>query len=283
MRKLIALLSCSVLALSCAAEEKNRVDWGEEAVVTERGGVASLTTQPDFDQHAASFHSATVCEEAARNEISGQPKRAAMLMRGCMRREDFTSLLYFTNPPWKQMKFNNNDLDLLLHVAVRTGSVDVSKDFKQLGFEVTPYEAFRDGEKADGGLVTARVLLLDQRQDNRGYLSTVRLYGLRSSAKTYTWKSSFDDESTVREFSYGRAAARNAVPLGLTLQIRTDKPLPKDQRVLVLGRFVRGPSLEMQRKAQAKIEALSEEPEENRKDFKDPPAEAIIEVIATET
>ena len=129
----LCALTSAVVSMACATDPKP-VSWDE---VGESGPITraqtKLDNQADFDREAGNTISAQLCEDIARDMLAANKKRGHMMMLGCLKRADFTSLLYFTQPPWKGFKFTEADYPLLLDVSMRRGASQVSEDFQQLG------------------------------------------------------------------------------------------------------------------------------------------------------
>jgi len=288
-RGCVGLLVAILLSAGCATDEApKRVDWGNEEAVTERAQspLSGLKTQADFDARAATALSVVECEAIASGLMSSSSKSAAMMMRGCMRRSDFISLLYFSQAPWKAMKFTTNDLELVLQVALRRGGLEIAEDFQQLRLKVYDWQQFREEQKrVDDSFVTARVLRLDEKHTSTGYVSTVRVYGFDGGQSSYQTGGRYDYNShrmVGGETRYYGKDYRNVAPVGITLQVRSQTPLPKERRVQIVARYDDASSLKLVRAQQEKAERNHEIVSSKDIAEREPLPEAVLDLVVIE-
>jgi hypothetical protein len=277
----VAIVSTS----GCATPPPASREWGTEAEVVARPVDTGPETQQEFDAQALEAISAQRCENIARDVFDRNKKKAAMMMRGCMKRDDFQSLYELSKPPWNGMKFKESDIPLVLAVTMRNGGIEAAKDFKQVGLPVVDWESLTHAETPDRQLIIVRVQVISQKQTNRGeYTSLVRLYGFndgRRAAMSYRY-----DRATAeykREMGREGRDTRNVVPLGQTMHVVSSSPLPKDVRVQIVARYNKpGTDRLLKENAQRLANLPPEEAMAVKITDEDPPPDAAADLVAYE-
>lgn len=247
----------------CATEEATTVTWGEEAtVVARRETNVHVKNQEDANAMAGTFHSSTKCTEVASDVFTSDKKAAALLMRGCMARADFTSLYPFSASPWKGLIFKEKDIPLILTVAVRRGGMEVAEDFRQLGIPVEAWIAIRNGGTTeDGALVAVVGQPIEQKRGASGFETTIRVYDFDDGQKVHSYRVDFGSSRVAqRDHVYvtGRKS-RNLVPIGETIVVVSPEPLPTDRRLQLVARYDASRSAGLVRAEEARLAALPPE------------------------
>jgi hypothetical protein len=278
----------AVFAIGCATDPKP-VSWDEVGESAPLDRVQrKLETQADFDREAANTISAQLCEDNAREMLASSKKRGQMMMLGCLKRADFTSLLYFTQPPWKGFKFTEADYPLLLDLSMRRGGSQASEDFQQLGIKVQPFDLFlSEPEQHDAALVIARVQVLSSQQVGGEYRAKARVYTYAAESgyqrKTVTYGSGRYSSS----YSYvAKENELNAVrPAGVTIELSSNEPLPKDRRFEIVARFAKTRTKALQAQRAKEANALTDsgiDPEMVADPKADPPPTIALRLVAAE-
>lgn len=287
--QLVVVFVVVVGAVACATDEARVVGWDDAVEATHQAKQRS-TTPEEYAAEAESFISPSECEKTARERFGVDKKDGAKLMKGCVARHDFTSVMMLSTPPWNALKFNEKEYGVLLEIAMRRGGTQVAEDFRQLGIEVDPWELFRQlpaDEQPGGRLVELRVLVLSQTTKKNGAVEAkVRVYGTGGVKKVYdTFSSGGFSSSRSRPAiggfsgSAGREA-KEVKPIGSTVVVRSPKPLPTDRRVHMLARYNDDASRRLRKENEAREEpALMEGMTTVKIDDRDPLEEAVLDVI----
>jgi hypothetical protein len=179
--------------------------------------------------------SALQCQQEATRLLDVDKKNAIKMMLGCMRRNDFTSLIVFTEPPWKGLRFSQAQYPLIIEVSMRRGGSEVAEDFEQLGIKVSPVDLFvADAKPDENALVSARVLPNSERQASDGtYTYVAEAYGVAAGEGggfgSYTYSRG--------RYRYQPNESREVKPLGIVLELKTKSRLPEGKRTQIVGRY----------------------------------------------
>lgn len=272
-------------ALGCASEQK-AMSWDEvgDTAPIARASKTAPETQADFDAAAQHAISAQLCEDQARELLRMNKKKGAMMMLGCLKRPDFTSLLYFTQAPWKGFRFTEADYPTLLDLSMRRGGSQVSEDFQQLGIQVQPLDLFlADDNQPDSALVVTRVQVLKSQQVGAEYRAEARVY-------TYAQESGYQKKTV----SYGRGSysytqKENELvgvrPAGVTVELVSNEPLPKDRRFEIVARFAKSRTKALQAQRNKEANALTDsgiDPGTVTDPKADPPPTVALKLVAAE-
>ncbi len=137
----------------------------------------------------------------------------------------------------------------------------------------------------DHSLVTARVLRLKEKRTPTGYVTTVRLYGFDGGRSSYQSGGRYDRARgrwVGEETHFYGKEYRNIVPVGITLQVRSQASLPKERRVQIVARYDDAASLKLERARQAKADDNTEVLSSKDIVEREPLPEAVVDLVLVE-
>lgn len=277
MKQAFAASAILGLGVSCATPEDKPLSW-DNAVTVERSETKKATTTEELRAEAAEFVGVAECEAEARARLATDKRSAARLMKGCIARPDFNSMLSLSQPPWNALKFGAADYDLLMELSRRRGGLEIPEDFTQLGIPTDHWELFRQlpiSEQKSTKLVYLKVLVLEQVSKPNGQVEAkARVYGTGMES-SYT-------QNFSRSRSFGstwRRETKEVRPIGAVVILRGAKPFPTSGRIDVLAQFNAEATDALRRRNKAADERMTDEEVMAAQKItdKDPREEAVLD------